>query len=167
MAYPTDTVWGLGCDPFDEYAVRRILALKGRPEDKGLILVVAAPEQLGGLYERLTDSVRQRLESPTERPTTWLVPDSHAQIPAWIRGRFSSVAVRVSAHPALQALCNALQGPIVSTSANPAGLPPAHSRLRVQQYFGGALDLVFPGETRPNARPSVIRDAVTDAVIRD
>lgn len=167
MAYPTDTVWGLGCDPFNEGAVRRILALKGRPEDKGLILVVAAPEQLGALYGSLSRQVRQRLAAPTERPTTWLVPDAHGHIPAWIRGRFSSVAVRVSTHPALQALCRALQGPIVSTSANPAGLPPAHSRLRVQQYFDAELDLVFPGETKPGARPSIIRDAVSDAVLRD
>lgn len=167
MAYPTDTVWGLGCDPFNRQAVHRILELKGRPEDKGLILIVSKATQLGALYHDLSPAVQQRLASQTGRPTTWLVPDDMNRIPRWIKGVFSTVAVRVSAHPILCALSTAFNGPIVSTSANPAGMAPAHSRLRVQQYFGASLELVFPGEVQVGARPSIIRDAVSDAVLRD
>ncbi|MDX1451878.1 MAG: Sua5/YciO/YrdC/YwlC family protein [Oleiphilaceae bacterium] len=166
LAYPTDTVWGLGCDPYNERAVQRILDIKQRPREKGLILVVSQLHELGVLYRSIPDEMLERICAPQKRPTTWLIPDPYHFIPEWIRGRFDSVAVRVSTSPAIVAMCRQIRGPLVSTSANPAGLEPARSRLRVRQYFQDSLDLVFPGEVQPGAQPSIIRDAITNQIIR-
>ena len=150
IAYPTEAVWGLGCDPWNEAAVRRLLALKSRPMHKGLILVAARATQFDFLLNDL--------------PAEWLVPHRN-RLPAWITGRHASVALRVSDHPLVRELC-AQTGPLVSTSANPAGRPSARSRLRVEQYFHGQLDGVLGGELGGRRNPSLIRDLASGQVIR-
>lgn len=97
IAYPTETVYGLGCDPFDEDAVRRLLAIKQRPVEKGLILVASDLDQLDGLVH-LDDAQRERLRQAWPAPVTYLL-DATERVPAWIRGVHPKVAVRVSAHP--------------------------------------------------------------------
>ena len=86
IAYPTEAVWGLGCDPFNESAVKRILALKQRPMEKGLILVAANKNQLAPLLDGLEDSELGRLDSSWPGPTTWIIPDKSAIFPSWVRG---------------------------------------------------------------------------------
>ena len=122
IAYPTEAVWGLGCDPWHAEAVERLLELKDRPMHKN-------------------------------------------RLPEWISGQHNSVALRVSDHPQVRALCR-LTGPLVSTSANPAGRPSARSRLRVEQYFPGQLDAVLGGALGGRKNPSLIRDLITGDVIR-
>jgi L-threonylcarbamoyladenylate synthase len=164
IAYPTEAVWGLGCDPWNAVAVERLLALKGRDPGKGLILVAAALEQFDFLLDELPERWLDRLASTWPGPHTWLVP--HRQrLPAWITGAHETVALRVSDHPLVRRLCEAC-GPLVSTSANPAGRPPARSRLRVQQYFAGQLDGVLCGALGGRRNPSTIRDLATAAVVR-
>lgn len=166
IAYPTEAVWGLGCDPFNEKAVRRILDLKRRPVDKGLILVAADMQQLGELLAPLTDQQRQTLAESWPGPVTWLIPDEHALYPAWIRGQHASVAIRVSAHPVVQALCVAFGGPLVSTSANAAGEAEIKSRSRIEQQFGSSIDCIVDGELGAETRPSQIRDLESGSVLR-
>lgn len=166
IAYPTEAVWGLGCDPFDPLAVDKILQLKQRPMDKGLIVVAANMQQVAALIEPLTAAEKALLASTWPGPVTWLLPDPDQCFPPWIRGNFSSVAVRVSAHPLVRQLCLAYGGPLVSTSANPASLPPARSRLRVVRWFGRHLDYVLPGRLGGNARPSQIRDLRNGTLLR-
>jgi L-threonylcarbamoyladenylate synthase len=166
IAYPTEGVWGLGCDPFDAGAVRRILALKGRPEDKGLILVAANVAQIAALLKPLSTQQRATVLATWPGPTTWLLPDPDQLIPAWIKGKFATVAIRVSAHPLVVQLCNAFGGPLVSTSANPSERPPAVSRLRVQTWFGGRVDLIVKGRLGGQRGPSMIRDLHSTAPIR-
>jgi len=163
-SYPTEAVWGLGCDPFNATAVARLLALKERPVDKGLILVGANIEQFSGLLEGLTAEQMQQLTASWPGPNTWLVPH-HKRMPEWITGTHDSVAIRVSAHPLVAELCR-LTGPLVSTSANPSGLLPAKSRLRIEQYFHGQLDAVLSGELGQSSNPSTIRDLRTGQVLR-
>ncbi len=165
VACPTEAVWGLSCDPFNEYAVMRILELKSRPVDKGLILVAADLEQLGWLLRGLEKSQLSRLELSWPGATTWLVPH-HGRVPSWVCGEFDTVAVRVSAHPIVAALCRAFGGPLVSTSANPAGALPAREQFQLRRYFGDALDDIVPGVLGGNMRPSTIKDLETDRVIR-
>lgn len=105
IAYPTEAVWGLGCDPWNEAAVRRLLALKGRPQEKGLILVAADIGQFDFLLHDLPPAWRERLARSWPGPNTWLVPHHH-RLPAWITGRHASVALRVSDHPRVRALCS-------------------------------------------------------------
>lgn len=164
IAYPTEAVWGLGCDPWDSAAVHRLLALKERPVEKGLILVADCVEQFDFLLEDLPERWLDRLAGTWPGPNTWLVP--HRQrLPDWITGKHDSVALRVSDHPLVTRLC-ALTGPLVSTSANPTGRPAARSRLRVEQYFSDQLDAVLGGCLGGRRNPSTIRDVRNGEVIR-
>lgn len=164
IAYPTEAVWGLGCDPWDSDAVYRLLALKERPVEKGLILVADDIDQFDFLLDDLPERWLDRLSGSWPGPNTWLVPHRD-RLPEWITGRHDSVALRVTDHPLVARLC-ALTGPLVSTSANPAGRPSARSRLRVQQYFSDQLDGVLGGSLGGRRNPSTIRDVRNGEVIR-
>ena len=167
VAYPTEAVWGLGCDPLDETAVMRLLAIKQRTVDKGLILVAGSVEQLDGLVDwaTLPPERRDAVEAGWPGPNTWIVPCT-ARVPAWISGGHAGVAARVSAHPVVVALCTAFGRPIVSTSANLSGQPPAFSRYVLDPALLAQLDAVAPGETGGLAAPTAIRDARTGEVLR-
>ncbi len=164
IAYPTEAVWGLGCDPWNVQAVEHLLLLKARAVEKGLILVAASAEQFDFLLDDLPELWLNRLASTWPGPHTWLVPH-RGRLPQWVTGQHETVALRVSAHPLVRALC-AECGPLVSTSANPAGRPAARSRLRVQQYFGAELDAVLDGALGGRKNPSTIRDLATAEIVR-
>lgn len=164
IAYPTETVYGLGCDPFSEAAVTRLLAAKHRPVEKGLILLASGLDQLDDLVI-LSESDRRTLNDAWPAPVTYLLPATPA-IPAWVRGHFDKVAVRVSAHPVARALAAAVGSPIVSTSANRAGRPPARNRFQVARQMGAELDFVVNGEAGPAVRPSTIIDLETGRTVR-
>ncbi|MFV8818927.1 L-threonylcarbamoyladenylate synthase [Haliea sp. E17] len=165
VACPTEAVWGLSCDPQSERAVGRVLELKQRPVEKGLILVAASESQLAFLLEGLPGEQRQTLSASWPGPNTWLVPH-HGRVPPWVHGRFDTVAVRVSGHPGVQALCRAWGGPLVSTSANPAGAQPPRQRFQVRRYFGDSLDYILPGAVGRSGRPSQIRDLASGKTFR-
>ncbi|MFT5721249.1 MAG: L-threonylcarbamoyladenylate synthase [Motiliproteus sp.] len=166
LAYPTEAVWGLGCDPWQQDAVERLLRLKRRPVDKGLILVAAGRDQLRPLLRTLSRAQQAELELSWPGPNTWLVPDRDNLIPSWIKGEHSSVALRVSNHPQVVALCRAFGGPLVSTSANLSGGTAAQSATEVRQRFGHTLDCLLPGALGTEARPSMIRDLCSGAILR-
>jgi L-threonylcarbamoyladenylate synthase len=167
VAYPTEAVWGLGCDPLDEAAVMRLLALKQRPVDKGLILIAGALGQFDGLldWDALPTDRREVVYASWPGPHTWIVPAT-GRVPHWITGAHDGVAVRVSAHPTVVALCAAFGGPLVSTSANPAGALPPRALDAFDAALLSALDGVVAGETGGLARPTVIRDARNGAALR-
>lgn len=166
IAYPTEAVWGLGCDPFNEAAVTRLLEIKRRPVEKGLILVAASLDQLPALASSLSDAQRATLEATWPGPVTWLLPDSTACIPSWIKGEHASVAVRVSAHPLVRELCLRFGGALVSTSANDAGEPEIRSQSRLTEEFGDRIDAVIAGELGDSAEPSQIRDLISGTRLR-
>jgi L-threonylcarbamoyladenylate synthase len=166
IAYPTEGVWGLGCDPFNESAVFRILALKQRPAAKGLILAAGNARQVEMLIAQLPEDYRDILDRTWPGPNTWLIPDVDQLIPHWVKGEFDTVALRVSAHPLVAQLCDCFGGMIVSTSANPADKPPALTQAEVEAYFPGSLDFVLPGELGDQSGPSTIRDLMSQLVIR-
>jgi L-threonylcarbamoyladenylate synthase len=165
IAYPTEAVWGLGCDPDNRQAVLRLLSLKSRPVDKGLILVASSALQFTPYLQGLGAEQLAIMESSWPGPTTWVVPNNH-YAPDWIRGDFQSIALRVSAHPIVIQLCNAFGGPIVSTSANLAGRPPCKWPWQIQRHWGSQLDWIVHGELGGGSRPSEIRDLLTDSVLR-
>ena len=165
IAYPTETVFGLGCDPLHWPAVERILTLKQRPIRKGLILIGGCLEHLRPYIDVHDQSDLERLNATPECPTTWVVP-ANPDTPKWLTGEHNSIAVRVSRHPLAAALCNSFGGAIVSTSANPGGLSPARSSLKVRCYFGNRLDHVLAGTTPQDVAPSTIKRLGDDAVLR-
>ncbi len=166
IAYPTEAVWGLGCDPWDEEAVERILELKARPMDKGMILVAASVQQVRFLLDALPPEMQRKAEQHWPGPVTCLLPDVHEQVPEWVRGRHSTIAVRVSDHPVVRALCEKAGRPLVSTSCNPAGRQPARYSWQVRRYFGDQLDRIVPGALGGNRQPSRIIDIVTGQQLR-
>jgi L-threonylcarbamoyladenylate synthase len=167
IAYPTEAVWGLGCDPMNEAAVLRLLAIKQRPVDKGVILAAGALDQFEGLldWSRLPADRAEAVHASWPGPHTWIIPAT-ARVPHWITGAHDGVAVRVSAHPVVVALCAAFGGPIVSTSANFAGAPPAFVRDDLDSALLAQLDGITDGETGGLAAPTPIRDASTGAQLR-
>lgn len=166
IAYPTEAVWGLGCDPWNQAAVEQILELKKRPVHKGLILVAASPEQIRFLLEPLPEALQQQALSHWPGPVTCLIPDVQGQIPRWVRGDHDTVAVRVSAHPVVQSLCQVVGKPLVSTSCNPAGHQPARSALQARRYFGGGIDWLVPGALGGARQPSRILDLASGRRLR-
>lgn len=167
LAYPTEGVWGIGCDPFDERAVTRLLRIKQRDVAKGLILVAANRAQLDGLadWDAIPAVHRSAMDAGWPGPNTWIVPAT-ARVPRWITGAHVGVAVRVSAHPVVAALCTAFGAPLVSTSANLAGTAAPTRRAALDPALLAALDGVVEGETGGRERPSDIRDARTGALVR-
>lgn len=166
IAYPTEAVWGLGCDPFSEAAVSKLLQIKNRPVEKGLILVAASLDQLPALASSLTATQRRTLEETWPGPVTWLIPDPEGSIPNWIKGEHESVAVRVSAHPLVRELCDRHGGALVSTSANDAGEPEIRSQSRLTEEFGGRIDAVIAGELGDSTETSQIRDLISGNRLR-
>jgi len=165
VAYPTEAVWGLGCDPLDGGAVDAILDLKGRKMTKGVILIAADLAQALPFVGELTSAQRERLAQPGASPVTWVVPAS-ALAPVWITGGRDTLALRITGHPVAAALCRLAGTPLVSTSANPQGLPPARTAMKVRCYFADRLADIAPGAVGRAAKPSEIRDIRTGAILR-
>lgn len=165
VAYPTEAVWGLGCDPDNGLAVAKILTLKGRDVTKGVILVAADIHMLEPYLSKVSAQQRRQMLDTWPGPVTWLIPDN-GMAAHWISGGQSTLAVRVTAHPVAAALSRAYGKPIVSTSANPQGLPPALNLTRVKAYFGDKIDAYAPGKTSGANRPSEIRNLTTGQIMR-
>ncbi|WP_333852885.1 L-threonylcarbamoyladenylate synthase type 1 TsaC [Leclercia sp.] len=161
IAYPTEAVFGVGCDPDSEVAVTRLLTLKQRPVEKGLILIAASFEQLKPYIDdsMLTSAQRETIFAAWPGPVTFVFP-ALPTTPRWLTGRFDSLAVRVTDHPLVIELCNRFGKPLVSTSANLTGLPPCRTSEEVLAQFGDDFPVVI-GETGGRLNPSEIRDALT------
>ena len=165
IAYPTEGVWGLGCSPFSLPAVSRILNLKNRSWEQGLILVASTTEQLIPFLTGLPAESLGVLERDWPGPVTYLVPDN-GYCPLWIKGKHNSVALRVSDHPVIQDLCRRLQSPLVSTSANLSGRRPARRVLQVRKNFPEGIDVIVPGTVGDSNGVSEIRDLASGKILR-
>ena len=190
LAYPTESVWGIGCDPFNQQAVMQLLTIKQRPIEKGMIVVTDSPSRISALLESLTVLERQTvlnswqadsINATTKQAHTWLLPISQnlpIAIPSWITGAHNSIAVRVIDHPLVKQLCAQMvsvsnpYGFIVSTSCNPSGQSPALSLSEAQNYFSNDSTYLnqdigyLQGETLGYQLPSQIGDALTGQIIR-
>jgi L-threonylcarbamoyladenylate synthase len=179
IAYPTEAVFGLGCDPLDAAAVDRLLTIKQRDITKGLILIAADFDALVPFVEPLDDTRMAAIQATWPGPNTWLMP-ARPETPPWLTGAHDSIAVRVTAHPVAAALCRAharltsgsgslwgsRAGALVSTSANLSNRQPSRNALGVRLQLANAPDLIVTGPCDVNARPSTIRDARTGRVLR-
>ncbi len=164
IAYPTEAVWGVGCDPHNEAAVHKLLAIKGREIGKGLILVAASIDQFDDYLKGLEPSLLAKLKSSWPGPITWLVPDN-GFAPRWVIGDNTRLALRVSAHQPVIDLCRSFGGPITSSSANVSGRPTPKWPWQLQKQLLG-LDFCMNGPLGVASKPSEIRDLITDKVIR-
>jgi len=166
FAYPTEAVFGLGCDPQNRQAVSEILRLKSRAIEKGMILIASELHHIKPyvLFDDLPISSQQTILASWPGPITWLLPKSPFT-PEWISGDSPMVAVRLSAHRQVRKICDHIDKPMVSTSANPAGQPPALNAQEVRSYFGQQI-LVVEGELGSGQSPSKIFHSLTMETIR-
>lgn len=164
IAYATESCFGLGCDPCNYRAVQRLLRLKGRPQEKGLILIAGRLAQLEPFIVPLDARARRGLERDWPGPVTFLVPAAR-RTPHWLTGGRGKIALRLTAHPDAAALCNGLGMALVSTSANPAGHRPARTLAECVRMFGKRV-LGVPGRVGRRRRPSTIVDLETGRIIR-
>lgn len=166
IAYPTEAVFGLGCNPKSEKAVRALLALKKREEKKGLILIAPTIKLLLPYLDetKLSDIEWQRFSTIGTQAITWIMP-AKPNLPRFLTGQFNSIAMRLCQTPAVEALCLETQSAITSTSANLSGREPCRSSQQVYKQFGTDFP-VLEGETEQRKNPSEIRDIFTQQVLR-
>ena len=165
VAYPTESVYGLGCDPQNGSAVLRLLWLKQRPVEKGLILIASSVQQLKPYLAEVGEEYMERALVTWPGPATWVMPASE-RTPQWLRGDHKTIAVRVTSHPLASALCQQFKGAIVSTSANRTGEPVIKYAAKTEQVFGDNIDYILKGATGNLERPTEIRDVMTNEIIR-
>ncbi len=166
IAYPTEGVWGLGCDPFNKRAVERLLDLKDRPWQKGLIVALANEGVAMALLRTLPQDRQKAISATWPGPHTWLLPHNGLW-PSWVTGESDFIACRLSAYPVVCDLALASGGAIISTSANPAGQAPAMTAQEVRQYFGRSVDFIMPGGVQGLQKTSAIRHGTTGETLRE
>ena len=144
IAYPTEAVFGLGCDPLNEDAIFNLLSLKKRSAEKGLILIASTLSQLEP-YLQLNQAITSQIEASLPEPITWLVP-YQSWVPEWLTGNHSKLAVRVITHPIAKLLCEKNGAPLVSTSANIHTKPPATHLWMVPKNLKNRKIFILPGQ---------------------
>ncbi len=157
LAYPTESCYGIGCLPRNNRALRRLVRLKKRPQDKGMIVIGDTAEQLQPLLRPLDKPTLAELKRQWPARKTFLLP-ADSRLPPLLRGRGrSKLAVRVPDHAVARSLCRQLNTPLVSTSCNLAGRRPVKTERETRRLFGRRLMIV--GGRIGNARtPSQIID---------
>lgn len=166
VAYPTESCYGLGCDPDRHHTIQRLLNLKRRSWQQGLILIAARMQQLKKYIDCSQQQALERALDLWPGPYTLLMP-CFPGVSKWITGRHGTIAVRVTAHRGAAALCNHSRLALISTSANRHGRPPARSARAIQREFGNQVDYVLAGNLGKQRNPSRIVDAVTNRVVRN
>lgn len=166
FAYPTDTIWGFGCHPVIASSVYQILEIKQRSPDKGLILLSSSLSYLWPYLDKNLDKKQiNHLQQITNKPITWLV-DADKACPYWLRGKFKTIAVRLTDHPLVSALCDSIKSPLVSTSANRAGKPTIRNSIQAHRQFGNDLDFIISGFSTGTNQASEIKSLATGERIR-
>ena len=160
IAYPTESVYGLGCDPFNQEAVVKILQLKGRSPEKGLIIIASHVQQILPLIQPIHPNDLARALKTWPGHQTWVFPKS-SLVPSWVSGKFDTVAVRVSAHPTVKALCDNLNMPLVSTSANSANQAALNSIKDIKMRFDDKIGAFINAPLGNYSKPSKITVAHT------
>lgn len=165
IAYPTEAVYGIGCDPFNESAVKRVLKLKNRPMKKGFILIASRWSQVSHLIKPIGENLMQPIFASWPGPVTWVFPVA-ATVPKWITGQYDSIGIRITSHQVAKTLCDHLDAPLISSSANLGGQPPIRCIRELKKLFGDAIDVYVSGELGGRKNPSEIRDALSGKQLR-
>ena len=165
IAYPTESVYGLGCDPKNESALQNLIVLKHRDGSKGMIIIASCYAQIDRFIAPHNDRLKRLLCASAPTPATWVVEAAAGLSPLLTGGR-TTLAVRITDHPVAAALCRLFRGPITSTSANVSSHPPARSAADVRAQFPSGIDWVVEGTTGELDQPTQIIDARTGAILR-
>ena len=164
IAYPTETVYGLGADPYNAEAVQKIFIAKGRAEDKGIILLIRGVDDLSMLVRAVSPTAQMLIEAFWPGPLT-LVFRANPDLSSALLGGRDTIALRHSSSPIATRLLTALGGPLTSTSANRSTESPGRSASEVENALGEHLDLILDGGPSDSALPSTLVDVSTDRAI--
>jgi len=164
IAYPTESCYGLGCDPRNPHALKRLLHLKGRDAAKGLLLIADRFRRLRPFIRPVSATDRARMLRSWPGPVTWVAPASTNCLPALTGGR-PTIAVRVTAHRGAARLCRSLGMALVSTSANKSGRKSAKTAAECRRIFGARVRVVA-GRIGRRRRPSTLIDLATGTILR-
>ncbi len=167
VAFPTETVYGLGADVFNEAAIRKIFAAKGRPSDNPLIVHLAALEQLPRVAERVSPAAEALIEAFFPGPLTVILP-RRAEVPAVVSGGLPTVGVRMPRHPVAQAFLAACGVPVAAPSANLSGRPSPTTWEAVRADLEGRIPCILVGERAEAGLESTVVDCTgeTPVVLR-
>lgn len=165
IAYPTEAVYGLGCDPANETAIRELLELKSRQAAAGLVLIASRFSQLEPWISQVDDALVERAMQAWPGPVTWLFPRAE-NVSDYVAGTHPTVALRITAHQPSRDLCDAFGSALISTSANPSSAEPARSARQVASYFGDRIAGILEGELGQGDKPSEIRDLLSGEILR-
>jgi L-threonylcarbamoyladenylate synthase len=157
IAFPTDTLYGLGCSLFDTAAVEMVARLKRRPPSLAVISLIPEPMQAYGIAAEITEVAKRLIQRCWPGPLS-LIFRAAPIVPVRVRGAGSTVALRCPRDTLCQRLLDRIGGPVVSSSANLSGLPPAETAEEVVRVFGNQLDLVLDGGPRRGNVPSTLVD---------
>ena len=165
VAYPTEAVYGIGCDPWDRAAVSRVFAIKRRPGRKRCIVIAAHPSQLDRLVDFRVRQFAMFASRYWPGPVTLVAP-ACVRAPEWLVDADGTVAVRVTNHPVARGLCASFRGPLISTSANRAGRAPVRNGLRARVAFGAKIDWYVAGRVGGLDSPTRIIDVRDGRLLR-
>lgn len=166
IAYPTESVWALGCDPHNITAIKQLLSMKGREESQGFILVAGAWQEFSPYFPNLFYKQIKLIKTLGTHPCSWLVEDTTDSFPVIIRGEHPKIAIRISHHKPIKKFTRLYGKPLVSTSANPSGQAPARTIKQLTSYFGEQISCVLPGPLGGWKNVSHIRDLETGKFLR-
>lgn len=157
VAFPTESFYGLGADALDPGAVARVFAVKGRPEDKPLLVLVDGIEMVTGLTSGIPDGARVLMARHWPGALT-LVLRASARVPAALTGGTGTVGVRMPGHAVARAVVTAAARPVTAPSANPSEAPPPRTAAAVREYFDGRVDLILDGGPTAGGAGSTVAD---------
>ena len=168
IAYPTEAVYGLGCDPFNYNTVAQLSTIKKRSMKKGFILIASEWKQVELLTEPIDPRTLARVFETWPGPLTWTFPISK-KAPDWVIGQHPTIAIRITAHPLAKLLCQRFGGPLISTSANQKGNTPIRDIKILRMIFGKKIRKILEDPSDSSLlskRPTQIRDVITGKILR-
>lgn len=160
IAFRTDTFYGLGVDPFNAAAVARLRGLKGREDNKPILLLISDAEQVERVIAASSDRFKIAAREFWPGPLT-IVGSAVAELPEAITSGTGTVGVRLPADKDVRELVRECGGVLTATSANPAGREPARSAQEVASYFTSGLDLIVDDGEVTATEPSTVLDVLT------
>ena len=165
VAYPTEFCYGLGCDPQNDNALERLINIKQRQAEQGVILIAAELDQVYQYAELDSLPLVQQIKESWPGPNTWLLPVRES-VSNMVSGRHSTVAMRVTAHPASRLLCQEFGGAIVSTSANRHAQNELLTAREVEAEMGVELDYIVNAPLGGASKPSAIQHGISGEQLR-
>ena len=164
IGYPTEAVYGIGCDPWNQSSVEKIAKIKGRKKRQTFLMVASSIDQLTDLID--ISRLSPQVTSSWPGHTTWLIK-AKDNVPYWLQDeQTNKVGIRISNHPLVRELCNEFGKPIISTSANISGKEEIKNQQEFMRTFSSDINYLVDGDLGDYDKASMIIDMETNRKIR-